>query len=147
MVFETLEELRLLVSCEPASNPSDPEWDAWLAAARALHAKTHTFRLLVVSEGGHPNRRQIERLAAMKHQMERLTGKGGAEPLTSIVSSSAAQRFVTSAMTFLNPAIRCFSPEHRGKAYAHLGLTPVEAKLAQAAVERLRGILGPLTAA
>ena len=134
LVFEALSSLRLLVSYQTTYSPSDPEWDAWIDAAQALHAayalpaNGNAIRLLVASEGGHPNGSQIERLRARKRS----------NPLTSIVSPSVTLRFVASAMTFLNPAIRCFTPTQLDRAYAHLGLTPVDGRFADAALSRLR---------
>jgi hypothetical protein len=138
LLFETLEDLRLVVSYQTPVNPTDAEWDAWLAATGEIARKATEFRLLVVTEGGRPNKSQTERLAAVKREMERNGGKKMSEPLTAIITSSAALRFVVSVMMFMNPAIRCFSPAERDRAYAHIALTRVEGTSVDAALERLR---------
>lgn len=122
-----------MVSCQTRFNPSDEEWDRWLHATLALSRQVGAFRLLVVTEGGHPTRAQIERLQRTKE---------GPEPPTAIVSSSVAMRFMGAALTFINSTIRCFAPTELDKAFAHLGLAPDERSLANATMRRLQSELG-----
>lgn len=138
LVFETLEGLRLLVSYQNAQPPTDVEWDAWLAATDALWEKGSQFRMLVVSEGGHPSKAQIARVETTKRQQERIGGKERSEPVTAILSSSVAMRFVVSGVTLFNPRIRCYPLAARNAAYMHLSLSAAEASAAEAAIERLR---------
>lgn len=141
LVFETLEDLRLVVSYQTTANPTDAEWDAWLTATTALWKKTSEFRLLVVTEGGHPNKSQVERVGETKRQQERTGARKLSEPRTAIISGSGVLRFIASIMMFLNPRIRCYSPSQRDEAYAHIGLTPAQRGVAERAVERLRAKL------
>jgi hypothetical protein len=138
LVFETLEQVRLLVIYQTAKSPTDAEWDAWLHAAAALQTKIGEFRLLVFSEGGHPSRKQIARVELVKRRMERTGGKKRSEPNTAVVSPSVPMRFVVSAMNLFNPKIRCYSPLDLQDAYEHLGLTPAESSVAEAALGQLR---------
>jgi hypothetical protein len=138
LLFETLTPLRLLVTYHTAAPPSDEEWQAWHDATELLWKNTPDFLLLVVSDGGHPTRKQVARLEEGKRRLERLGGKHRSEPLTAIVSSSVAMRFVVSTVSLFNPKIRCFASTEQQLAYRHLGLAPSDAMLASAAVERLR---------
>lgn len=135
--FETLEFLGLIVSYQSAVNPADREWNAWLDGASALVEKTNELRTLVMTEGGHPSQSQVRRLEAVKQRYDRVRRRRS-EPRTAIVSFSPKLRFVTSVLTFANPAIRCFTPAEMGAAYAHIGLTPEQGKYVDAVVERLR---------
>ena len=137
LVFESIADARLVVSCQTKFNPSDPEWDRWLMAVGNLEHQVQSVRLLVVTEGGHPTKQQLERLRA----------KNKKNPPTAIVSSSLALRFMGAALTFVNPKIRCFSPPQLEKAYEHLGLEPLERQQARSAVERLQRALGILSVA
>jgi hypothetical protein len=134
LVFETLVEARLVVSCQTKWNPSDAEWDRWLSAVRHLEHQVSALRLLVVTAGGHPTKPQIERLRAVNKK----------NPPTAIVSSSLALRFMGSALTFVNPTIRCFPPSSFDAAFDHLGLLPAERQQAQAAIQQLQNKLGAL---
>ncbi len=131
LVYEVLTDTRLVISCQNKSFPSDAEWDSWLTATRNLEHKTSDFRLLVVTEGGHPT----------KAQMERLRAANRTNPRTAILSPSLAYRFMASALTFVNPAIRCYSPAECEKAFDHIGLVLAERNRAQAVIERLQGQL------
>ncbi len=128
LVFEAIKEARLLVSCQTKFNPSDAEWDRWLIAASNLEHAVASFRLLVVTEGGHPTKAQVERLRKVNKK----------NPPTAIVSSSLALRFMGSALTFVNPTIRCYSPAHLDDAFEHIGLFPAERAQAREAVKRLQ---------
>jgi len=128
-VFEVLAEARLIVSCQTRFNPSDLEWDRWMTAASVLARQVGDFRLLVVTDGGHPTRAQLERLKQLKDQKE---------PATAIVSSSVALRFMGAALTFVNSTIRCFAPAQLDQAFEHIRLAPADRSLARASIERLR---------
>ena len=134
LVFETLVEARLVVSCQTKFNPSDAEWDRWLRAVRHLEHQVNAPRLLVVTDGGHPTKPQIERMRAENKN----------NPRTAIVSDSVALRFLGSALTFLNPTIRCFAPTNLDAALDHLGLLPGECQQAHAAMQRLQSEIGRL---
>lgn len=138
LVFETLSEIGLLIAYHCPEDPTDAEWDEWLSATDALCVSNEYARLLVLSEGGHPNGAQLARLETSKRRREQASNKWRSEPLTAIVSESASMRFVISAVTFLNPRVRCYSPLKRSSAYAYLGIGPAEAKIVDAAVARLR---------
>ena len=128
-MFEVLAEARLIVSCQTRFNPSDLEWDRWMTAASVLSRQVGDFRLLVVTDGGHPTRAQLERLKRLKDQKE---------PATAIVSSSVALRFMGAALTFVNSTIRCFAPAQLDDAFEHIRLAPADRNLARTSIERLR---------
>ena len=127
----------MIVSCQTRFNPSDLEWDRWMTAASVLARQVGDFRLLVVTDGGHPTRTQLERLKRLKDRKE---------PPTAIVSSSVALRFMGAALTFVNSTIRCFAPAQLDDAFEHIGLVPADRSLARASIERLRRELAALSA-
>lgn len=132
LVFEIVREARLLVSGQKKTYPSDEEWDRWLAAARQLEAEVPgRMRILVVTEGGHPT----------KAQLDRLLQANTSNPPTAIVSPSLALRCFGSALGFINPAIRCYPPTKLERALEHLGLVPSEYNLAIASVRRIERLL------
>ena len=131
LVFEVVRDARLLVSAQRKSYPSDQEWDRWLSAARELEEEAGQMRILVVTEGGHPTKAQLDRLLAANKS----------NPPTAIVSPSLALRCFGSALGFINPAIRCFAPTKLEKALEHLGLAPSEQSLAFASVRRVERLL------
>lgn len=134
LVFDTLVEARLLVSCQTKFNPTDVEWDRWLSAVRHLEYQVNALRLLVVTAGGHPTKPQLERMRTANKK----------NPTTAIVSDSVALRFLGSALTFVNPTIRCFAPTNLDAAFDHLGLLPAERQQARAAMRHLQSQFGPL---
>jgi hypothetical protein len=127
LLFEVVREARLVVSCQSKFNPSDDEWARWMTAASNLEHEVGQFRLLVVTEGGHPTKPQLDRLRAVNKK----------NPPTAIVSSSLALRFMGTALTFVNPTIRCFSPKELDEAFDHIGLVSAERSRATTVMQRL----------
>jgi hypothetical protein len=132
LVFEVLPDARLVVSCQTRFNPSDSEWELWLMATGNLAHQVGYFRLLVLTEGGHPTKTQLERVRA----------ENKTNPPTAIVSPSLSLRFLGAALTFVNPTIRCFAPAQLEKAFDHLGLALSERHPAHSAIDRLQRRLG-----
>jgi hypothetical protein len=137
LVFESIGAARLVVSAQTKFNPSDTEWDRWMVAVGSLEHQVQAVRLLVVTEGGHPTKQQLDRLRAANKK----------NPPTAIVSDSLALRVMGSALSFVNPAIRSFTATQVEKAFDHLGLGAEERQRARAAMKRLERELGILSAA
>jgi hypothetical protein len=137
LVCDVMVEASLVVSCQTKWNPSDVEWDQWLAASSGLLKQTGELRLLVVTDGGHPTKAQLDRLKAVNKE----------NPQTAIVSSSSSLRFLASALTFVNPTIRCFSPAQLGSAFDHIRLPAQYRHRASVLVGELQGRLGALSRA
>lgn len=138
LAFEIVPQLRLLAAFHSPMPPTDHDWDAWLRAAHELWKMADESRFLVVSQGGHPSNKQLARLEELKGRLERAGGRKRSEPLTAVISTSVAMRFVVAAVTLFNPRIRSFSPAAVEDAYQHLGFTADERAPAAAAIERLR---------
>lgn len=109
-----------------------------MRAAHELWKVADEGRFLIVSLGGHPSNKQLARLEAFKNRLERAGGRKRCEPITAVISTSVAMRFVVAGITLFNPRIRCFSPSAVRDAYRHLGFTADERAVAALAVERLR---------
>jgi hypothetical protein len=137
LVFEVIKELRLLISCQAKCNPTDEEWDQWLAAAGSLQREGKGFRLFVLTDGGHPT----------KYQIERLRKENQTNPRTSIISPSASVRLLAGALTFANPSIRCYAPSDLDRALEHVGLTRGDRQRVTEVIERLQVRLSTASAA
>lgn len=138
LAFELVPQLRLLVAFHGPMPPTDEDWDAWMRAAHELWKIADEGRFLIVSLGGHPSNKQLARLEAFKTRLERVGGRKRCEPITSVISTSVAMRFVVAGITLFNPRIRCFAPAAVQEAYRHLGFTVEASAVAALAVERLR---------
>ena len=128
LVFELMEELQLVVVCQTATNPSDVEWRAYVAAVKAFAARHDRLRFLVMTDGGHPNAKQQAYVGAEL---------GAVRWPAAIVSASVALRFVAAALNLFNSEIKCFSPLRCDEAFAHIELSFPERQRVEAMVERL----------
>jgi hypothetical protein len=115
-------------------NPSEKEWDAYLATLEPTLGEPELLRSLVITGGAFPSRRQQARLVSVVD---------GRTPRVAVVSPAPILRFVVSMLALLNRNIRCFTPTQQQAAFAHLGLRPADHAIAQAAIERLRRRLRP----
>jgi hypothetical protein len=127
--FEVLEDLKLLVSYQGPSNPSDAEWAAYLQVLERLHRAPHPYRYLTISDGGHPSRAQQAQVKAVTH---------GRTPAVAIVSSSVPIRFVGSLLALFNPRVQCFGPEQLHRAFAHIELDPAAVSKVRACLDALK---------
>ena len=141
LLHEVLLDHQLMVVLHSSTPPREAEWNAWLSATDALWREVERFRLLVVSEGGHPNREQLTRLEQLKRRHQRMGGRQRSEPITAIVSNSVAMRFAVASANLFNPRARCFPPSALAGAYRHLGLSLVGTRAAEAVLGRLRSEL------
>ena len=107
-------ELGLIILCHGRQNPTSAEWAPYVQLLSDTFTKDVDARVLVITEGGHPSReQQAEMNAALRSASARVA----------VISPSVVARFVTSILVMTNPGIRCFSPEQRHEAYAHLGFS------------------------
>jgi hypothetical protein len=128
LVFEFVPQIHTLISCQNRGNPSDPEWDEWVACAQKSFLTTpKPHRVLVMTEGGHPSKAQQDRLVATL---------GGRQ--TAVVSNAPTLRFVVSALSFANPHIKCFVPSQMHSALSHLGIDDASVPLVDEVIGRLR---------
>lgn len=134
LVLEPHHSIGLLVACQSSEAPSDVEWDELIAAAIQMRRSRGQFRLLVHTDGGHPNRFQVERL--------KRSGAVDCHPSTAVISPHGIVRFVISAMTFMNPRIKSFTPDELSAAYQHLELAAADTPAVEHTVERLKRSLG-----
>jgi len=132
IAYAAIKELRFVILSHGRRNPTDGEWASYVRGTRAVLTEGNS-RVLVMTEGGHPTR---EQQTVMNSSMPRSGVR------VAVISPSVVARFVTSILVLTNPDIRCFSPEQRQQAYAHLGLMPAEVaqvdKLAKQLSESLR---------
>ncbi|HEY5960317.1 MAG TPA: hypothetical protein VIV60_27375 [Polyangiaceae bacterium] len=111
--FDSIADLSLVVLCHARNNPTDLEWMSYLELLQSIEVVRSEYSILVHSDGGHPTRSQ---------QMAMSEIAKNSQVRVAIVSPSIAARFITSVLVLSNPAVRCFSPQQRLEAYAHLGL-------------------------
>jgi len=107
-------DLGLIILCHGRQHPTNAEWAPYVQLLSDTFTKDVDARVLVITEGGHPSReQQAEMNAALRSASARVA----------VISPSVVARFVTSILVMTNPGIRCFSPEQRHEAYAHLGFS------------------------
>jgi hypothetical protein len=134
LVFEIVVDLRLSVMCQGTENPTDAEWDAYIDALGPLLALAQGYRVLVVTEGGHPSRSQQKKLRDRTAM---------AKPQVGILTAAAGVRFVASVLALANSNLRCYAPDQRHAALAYLGLQPGEVAVVDALLKRLLLQLAP----
>jgi hypothetical protein len=134
LAFEVHDELSLIVLKHGLLAPSVREWNGYLDAFRPISHRLEQMRILVLTDGGRPQRQQ---------QAQLNTIVGGRTVQTAVVSSSMAVRFVISVFALLNPGIRGFASFHLDDAFDHLALKPRERAAAASIVLRLsRSVAG-----
>ena len=121
-----------MVLCQGHKVASDAAWDAYLDAIRPVLSDDRLFRVLVVTDGAYPTRSQQGRMTTLV---------GNRTPCVAVISSSTALRFFVSILALVNSKVSCFDPNQRRQAYSYLGLNPLQKERADAAVDRLRGML------
>lgn len=95
-------------------NPSDDEWDAYVANVTA-HLDTPNGAGLAFTDGGAPNSKQRD------HMRETL---GVRSPRSAVISDSVLVRGVVTALSWFNPNTIAFSPARARDAFAFAGLEP-----------------------
>jgi hypothetical protein len=133
LAFEIVHDLRVVVLFLGDENPSDAEWDDYLAAIAPQISVDLGYRVLVICGSGHPTRSQQGRL----HEM-----LGQQRPNVGIISDAVIARFVGSVLALFNPNLRCFSRDQRDAAFGHLELTAREIGVVNAAIARLETRVG-----
>lgn len=118
----------LVVSRESFESPRDEEWEEFLRVLRTRGEHFASLKILVVTDGGGPNADQRKRLEAVL--------KGRAVRVA-IVTDSAKSRFIASAVSLFNRDHRGFSKAEIQSAYGHLGLSPKERQMCEAALREL----------
>jgi hypothetical protein len=110
---------RLVVLRHTRKNPSDAEWDPYIAAF-VLHQQrfAHRTATLVWTDGGGPTPAQRARINAAVNLESGVS--------VAVVSTSMAVRFIVSSMALFNRGIRAFSPDELDGALSHLDATPDE---------------------
>ncbi len=108
--------------------PSTREWNDVIATYRA-HPNVGVVRVLVYSDGGSPNAAQRADLTSA------ITNRS---LLTSVVTSSVLARAAGTAIAWLLPGLRIFSPSDLDKALEHIGAGSTDRRLLRDAVDQLR---------
>jgi hypothetical protein len=102
MAFAAVDDL--LILCHSEDNPSEAEWDRWIATERLRKHRA----LLVLTRGGSPNSRQRARVA------ELLGATAGPTPPVALLTDSTVLRTLMTAFTWLlgrQHRMKAFSPE------------------------------------
>lgn len=115
---------RVILMRESRESPLDAEWDEFLKLLGDNRARFDELRMMVITEGGGPDRLQRNRLEAT------LQGKS---IRVAVVSDSAKVRFIASAVALLNPDHRGFAVREMNSAYEYLNLTAEERALIEKA--------------
>ena len=123
---------RILILVHTKDNPSDPEWQEYLQAAKPWRDKIEGF--LVVTEGGGPNTVQRAELN------ETLDAERGSK--TAVVTLNRIARGLVTALSWFNPGIKAFSTIHIPAALDYLGVSKPDQDLLITELKRLKSELG-----
>lgn len=95
-------------------NPSEDEWDAYVANVTA-HLDTPNGAGLAFTDGGAPNSKQRD---LMRETL------GVRSPRSAVISDSVLVRGVVTALSWFNPNTIAFSPQRARDAFVFAGLEP-----------------------
>jgi hypothetical protein len=121
-------EGRLCVVLHTRDQPTDSEWDAYLAAMRA-HPRVRELRVLIRSLGGGPTGVQRQRL-------QRQVGNHP-PPVAILTSTSVPMRGISTALKWYNDNVVAFQDFELNAACEHLGLSQFEVAAAGMCLARL----------
>lgn len=121
---------RIVVLRHTRANPTDAEWDPYVAAYM-LHQQQFAERTatLVWTDGGGPTPAQRARINAAVSLESGIA--------VSVVSTSMAVRFIVSSMALFNRGIRAFAPHELDAALGHLAATADEREQVRRSVQTL----------
>jgi hypothetical protein len=124
----------LMLARQNADDPTDPEWDEFLAyvAAHREEFRNQNLKLLVHTDGGAANAAQRKRLAATL---------GTTHARVAVVSDSIKVRFAGATIALFQRHYRQFSVSEMRGAYDHLGLTYEQRQLAETTLYELEAML------
>ncbi len=106
----------LVVVAHNTEAPNDAAWEEFLSFFREASDVGKT-RVLVFTDGGAPNTLQRASLNS---------ALGGKQPRIAVVSASRLVRGVATAISWFNPNIDIFTPDHVEKALDHLNVPAAE---------------------
>jgi hypothetical protein len=118
---------RLFVVVYGPHDPTDEEWDAYLAEAES-HGIEQTAQL-ICTEGGKPTAAQARKLN------DRL---GGRPVPVAVVSGSQRVRATVTALSWFNRLIKAFPPEALAEALDHLEVPASRTELVAREIRKLR---------
>lgn len=134
MLFEVSGDLVAVVNDE--REPSDAEWEPYMARCREVLARHGRQRILVRSAGGGPNSAQRQSIKAL------FNGR----PQRVAVLAPPFVRGIITALSWFNPQVRAFGSTDLAAAVQHLELDAEQARWASEALERMRQELDALRA-
>src|SRR5262245_53236996 len=111
-----LDELTLIIVLHNTQTPADSEWAEFMALAREAERRDGGIanaRVLAITDGGAPHAKQRD------ENNRFLAGRKG---IAAAVSDSAFVRGVVTALSWINPAVKAFSPAAFPAALEHLGV-------------------------
>ncbi|HEY4220762.1 MAG TPA: hypothetical protein VGO62_05450 [Myxococcota bacterium] len=100
-----------------AHNPSDAEWDEYLAFVKTVRVEPERLRTLVFSDGGRPSFPQRSRLAELVR---------GRPSRVAIVTDAASVHFISAQLSLEGPSSRTFSTNDFADASTHLALSAAQ---------------------
>lgn len=127
-------EGRICVVVHGVDEPTDAEWDTYLAQVRKL-PRVRELRVLIRSWGGGPTSVQRQRL-------QRQVGDHP-PPVAIVAAPGAAMRGIGTALRWFNGHVEVFEESQMEAACAHLGLSEFECAAAGMCLARLERELMP----
>lgn len=102
----------LVICVQGEENPSDKEWDEFLAVLRSGEGAAKAS-VLVYTDCSGPNSQQRDRLKATL---------GNAQTRAAIIAEKVTTRFIVSSIAFITPRIKTFRKTEIEEAFEFLGL-------------------------
>lgn len=124
----TVTDGNFIIGVHSTENPSNEEWEGYLAAGRAALAAEGSVRSLAYSLGGGPNSLQ-------RSQTNELFK--GSPQRVAVMLNSALTRGVVTALSWFNPEIRAFNLEQLDAACEYLGLSPEKTREVEALIKQM----------
>lgn len=126
MVFERVGSTFVLLHTKAA--PSDPEWNRYMDAFRALGRDLASMGILVLTDGGGPT-------SAQRRVMNEIAADAPAR--VAIVSDAPAVRFIVSTIALFHAHIRTFGVRSLPAALEHVGVRGEHEREVRRTLERL----------
>lgn len=126
--FAWLVDGNLVIAVHSTENPTNEEWDAYLAAGSKALDQHGSIRSLAYSLGGSPNSVQRSKTNELfKGRPQRVA----------VMLNSAITRGVVTALGWFNPEIRAFNLEQSDAACEYLGLDALQTRKVREQIQQM----------
>jgi hypothetical protein len=119
---------RVCVAVHTASEPTDEEWDGYLAGMKRF-PRVREVRVLILSHGGGPS-------GVQRQKLQRQAGTHS-PPVAILTASGVRMRGISTVLKWFNEHVAVFEESQLNAACDHLGLSKMESAGARACMAEL----------